>query len=294
MQRLIGASMNRYRNWFLLFAWIAGSVCWQSPLPAQQRSFLKMPTRKFRTPDEMLLFVPSRFPEGDWQTDQVTFEDVFFQAADGTQLHGWYCPCEQPRATILLSHGNAGNVAFRTRWLQLLQSRLKVSVLIYDYRGYGRSEGKTTVPGAIQDGQAARKKLAELSGRPLNEIVLMGESLGGAVSVQLAAQSPPKALILQSTFTSFHDVSKVHAPKLAWLVPKSRLNSLAALKQIQAPLLVSHGTVDTVIPFTHGQSLFQAANEPKQFVSIEAVGHNDWIREEYIQALSRFLDELNR
>ena len=179
--------MNRYRNRFLLFAWIAGSVCWQSPLPAQQRSFLKMPTRKFRTPDEMLLFVPSRFPEGDWQTDQVTFEDVFFQAADGTQLHGWYCPCEQPRATILLSHGNAGNVAFRTRWLQQLQSRLKVSVLIYDYRGYGRSEGKPTVPGAIQDGQAARKKLAELSGRPMNEIVLMGESLGGAVSVQLAA-----------------------------------------------------------------------------------------------------------
>ncbi|QDT59068.1 Putative aminoacrylate hydrolase RutD [Stieleria bergensis] len=286
--------MNRYRSWGLLLAGFACSVCWQASLSAQQSSFIKMPTRKFRTPDEMLLFVPSRFPEGDWQTDQITFQDVFFQAADGTKLHGWYCPCDQPRATILLSHGNAGNVAFRTRWLRILQTRLKVSVLIYDYRGYGRSEGKPTIPGAIQDGQAARKKLAELSGRPLNEIVLMGESLGGAISVQLAAESPPKALVLQSTFTSFHDVAKVHASKLAWMVPKSRLNSIEALKQVQAPLLISHGTVDTVIPLTHGQALYRAAEEPKEFVSIEAVGHNDWIRDEYIESLSRFLDGLDK
>ena len=286
--------MNRYRSWGLLLAGFACSVCWQASLSAQQSSFIKMPTRKFRTPDEMLLFVPSRFPEGNWQTDQITFQDVFFQAADGTKLHAWYCPCDQPRATILLSHGNAGNVAFRTRWLRILQTRLKVSVLIYDYRGYGRSEGKPTIPGAIQDGQAARKKLADLSGRPLNEIVLMGESLGGAISVQLAAESPPKALVLQSTFTSFHDVAKVHASKLAWMVPKSRLNSIEALKEVQAPLLISHGTVDTVIPLTHGQALYRAAEEPKEFVSIEAVGHNDWIRDEYIESLSRFIGGLDK
>ncbi len=96
---------------------------------------------KWRSIDESLLFFPSKYPEGNWNPKDLRFEDVFFTADDKTKLHGWYCPCDHPRGVLLIAHGNAGNVASRAAWLRYLQSKLKLSVFIFDYRGYGRSEG---------------------------------------------------------------------------------------------------------------------------------------------------------
>ncbi len=166
--------------------------------------------------DELLLFVPSKFPSGDWNPKDLEFQDVFFAAEDGTKLHGWYCPADNPRAVLLLSHGNAGHVASRAPWLRYLQTRVKVSVFMFDYRGYGRSEGTPTIEGVLQDATAARAKLCELADVKDSEMLLMGESLGGALVVQLAAESPPQGLILQSTFSSLRDVANVHYPKLSW------------------------------------------------------------------------------
>ncbi len=187
--------------------------------------------------DELLLFFPSKFPAGDWNPKDLRFKDVFFSADDETKLHGWYCPCNNPRAVLLLAHGNGGHIASRTPWLRYLQNRARLSVFIFDYRGYGRSEGTPTVEGAIQDATAARAKLRELAAVKDSEMLLMGESLGGAIVVQLAVDSPPRGLILQSTFSSLRDVADVHYPKLSWLVPRKKLDSVAQIVRYRGPLL---------------------------------------------------------
>ena len=126
-----------------------------------------------------MLFFPTKYPEGDWQPADLQFEDVFFASEDGTQLHGWYCPAQSPQATVLIAHGNAGHVASRADWLICLQSRLRVSTFMFDYRGYGRSRGLPTVRRVLEDARAARRKLSEMLSLEDSEIALMGESLGG-------------------------------------------------------------------------------------------------------------------
>ena len=130
--------------------------------------------RSARSIDELLLFFPSKHPEGDWNPADLEFVDVSFTADDKTRLHGWYCPCEKPRATVLVAHGNAGNIAGRAEWLRLLQSRLRVSAFMFDYRGYGRSEGVPTVEGVLKDARAARKQLARLAKVKETDMILMG------------------------------------------------------------------------------------------------------------------------
>jgi len=243
--------------------------------------------------EDLLLFFPLKYPVGNWKPQDLHFQDVFFASEDGTQLHGWYCPAEHPRAVVLAAHGNAGHVASRAPWLRYLQSRAKVSVFMFDYRGYGRSEGQPTIAGVIQDATAARAKLRELASVKDLEMLLMGESLGGAIVVQLAAQSPPKGLILQSTFPSLRDVADVHFPNLSWLVRRDQLDSAGQLALLQVPLLQSHGTADRTIPFPLGEKLFHAAGDPKQFVRIEGAGHNNWLTEPYLKELNRFLAQLS-
>jgi uncharacterized protein len=259
-----------------------------------QESAERKPFERARIPslDERLLFFPAKHPAGDWAPRDLRFEDVWFTAKDGTRLHGWYCPREGSRATILIAHGNAGNVATRVGWLRYLQSTARVSTFMFDYRGYGRSEGVPTVEGVLDDAREARAKLRELAGIQDAEMVLMGESLGGAIAVQLAAESAPRALILQSTFSSLRDVADVHYPGLSWLVPKAKLDSAARIAQYHGPLLQSHGDADRVIPFTSGEQLFRAANEPKSFVTVPGAGHNDWLTEHYLRRLDAFIDRI--
>ncbi len=233
---------------------------------AQEESSKAQNEAKPQSIDELLLFFPDKYPSGDWTPKDLRFEDVYFAADDKTRLHGWYCPCDNPRAVILLAHGNAGHVASRAPWLRYLQSKAKVSIFIFDYRGYGRSEGTPTVDGALQDARAARAKLCEIASIADSKMLLMGESLGGAIAVHLASESAPRALVLQSTFSSLRDVADVHFPKLSWLVPPSRLNSLNKIVKYHGPLLQSHGDRDQTIPFAIGEKLFGAANEPKTMI----------------------------
>lgn len=248
---------------------------------------------KLPSVDELLLFFPAKFPNGNWTPKDLRYQDVFFAATDGTKLHGWYCHADNPRAVVLAAHGNAGHVASRAPWLRYLQTRAKVSVFMFDYRGYGRSEGTPTVEGAIQDATAARVKLCELANVKDSEMLLMGESLGGAIVVQLAAKSPPRGLILQSTFSSLRDVADVHYPKLSWLVPRNKLDSATQIAVSRGPLLQSHGTADRTIPFSLGQKLFQAANEPKQFVAIDNADHNNWLTDAYLRRLDEFITRMS-
>jgi uncharacterized protein len=287
----MSAVQNQYS--IALVAVAVFAVTWVDRCHGQQ-TLESYDSTKAKVPsiDEMLLFFPSKFPSGDWNPPNLQFQDVFFAAKDSTKLHGWYCPAENPRAVVLIAHGNAGNVASRAQWLRYLQSEARLSVFMFDYRGYGRSEGKPTVEGAIQDATAARAKLCELANVKDSEMLLMGESLGGSIVVQLAADSQPRALILQSTFSSLRDVADVHYPRLSWLVSPKKLNSASRIGLYRGPLLQSHGSSDRTIPISSGTKLFQAANDPKLFVTIENADHNNWLTDAYLKQLDAFIQRV--
>ena len=247
--------------------------------------------------EERFIFFPDRYDgSSDWQPVALDYQDIDFQAADGTRLHGWYCPHEEPRAVILFAHGNAGNITHRTDIARRLQ-RMGTSVFLFDYRGYGRSEGSPGEQGILRDARAARKKLAELAGIDEADIVVMGRSLGGAVAVDLAGRDGARGLIVESSFSSMPDVAAVHYSWLPvrWVV-RNRFDSITKIKGYKGPLLQSHGEADRTIPIELGQRLFDACpgieGESKQFYSIAGWDHNDRQPPRYYELLDRFIDEL--
>lgn len=242
--------------------------------------------------EHRLAFVPVRYPLGDWQPEEIQPEDAWFAAADGTKLHGWYVEHPQPRAVILFCHGNAGNVTFLASMLDGLRREQGVSVLAFDYRGYGRSTGRPSEHGLLQDARAARRWLARRANVAEDEIVLMGQSLGGAVAIDLATDGA-RGLILASTFTSFPDVAQSHVIVPVKSLTTLEFNSLEKIRQYAGPVLISHGDADEIVPFDQGQSLYDAAPGPKKFVRIPSGRHNDRLPPEYWDSLDRFLRELD-
>ncbi len=240
--------------------------------------------------ENSLIFFPARYPEGDWRPAGLEFEDVFFQSGEGTPLHGWYVPCKTPRGVVLFCHGNAGNITHREEIIRRLRDVSGVTVFIFDYRGYGRSEGKPSGQGVLDDARVARAWLARREGIAEDRLILMGESLGGAVAVDLAAEKGARGLILESTFTSLADVGAYHYPWLPVRVfLRTRLDSLGKIKNYRGPLFQSHGDADTIVPFKFGRALFDAANEPKQWITAAGADHNDLRSRQYYERLGQFV-----
>jgi fermentation-respiration switch protein FrsA (DUF1100 family) len=243
--------------------------------------------------ENSLIFIPTKYPGGWWEPRGLKVEDANFTAADGTKLHGWFVASQQPEVVILFCHGNAGNITHRVDLMETLPQYVDVSLLVFDYRGYGKSEGSPNEVGVLADARAARAWLANRTGVAESGIVLMGESLGGAVAVDLAAEDGTRGLVLEDSFTSLPDVAAYHYPWLPvrWLM-RSKLNSLEKIRKYHGPLLVAHGDVDTIIPYAFGKQLFQAANEPKQFITQHNADHNDPRDEEFYERLGKFLKSL--
>lgn len=243
--------------------------------------------------EEALIFHPLRYPAGEWRPVGLVFEDAEFAAEDGTRLHGWFVPHENPRAVVLFAPGNAGNITYRTDRLRRFQRAMGVAVLIFDYRGYGRSEGRPTERGVLADARAARRWLAERTGVAETDVVLLGESLGGGVMVDLAARDGARALILENTFTSLPDVAAWHYPVFpVRLLMRSRLSSLDKIAAYRGPLLQCHGDADAIVPCALGERLFAAANQPKRFVTLPGHDHNDPLPLAWHEAMNEFLNEL--
>ena len=240
--------------------------------------------------EESLVFVPTRLDADPAVPADLAVENAWFQSADGTKLHGWYVRHEHPRAVVLFCHGNGGNITHRTDVLRLLNRRVGVSALIFDYRGYGRSEGEPNERGVLADARAARDWLARREKMPEDQIVLMGESIGGAVAVDLAVDGA-RALIIENSFSSLPDVAAYHYPLLPvqWCM-RTRLNSAAKIGGYHGPLLQSHGERDTIVPIRLGLRLFEAANEPKRFLRFPGRDHNDGRPPGYYDTLRDFLD----
>lgn len=243
--------------------------------------------------EDRLIFIPFRYPEGEWQPAGLAVVDAWFVADDGVRLHGWYLPHPQPVAYVLFCHGNAGNITHRAEVLRQMHHRVGAAVLVFDYRGYGKSEGSPNEDGVLRDARAARRWLAQQAQIPETHVVLMGESLGGAIAVHLAAELPGRALILENTFTSLPDVAAWHFPWLPvrWMM-RSKLDALAKIRLCRTPLFQSHGDRDTIVPYPMGRRLFEAAAEPKQFYTLPGADHNDPHPPEYYEALRKFLQSL--
>ncbi len=241
--------------------------------------------------ENSLIFFPLRYPEGDWRPTDFPFEDARFQAADGVKLHGWYVPHDRPRAAVLYCHGNGGNITHRAPMLLALREEVGASVLIFGYRGYGKSEGQPDEAGVLADARAARAWLARREGIAESDVVLFGESLGGAVAVDLAASDGARALILEATFSSIGDVAAHHYPFLpVRLLMRTRLDSAAKIGRYRGPLLMIHGDADTIVPYRYGRRLFEAANEPKQMLTLPGHDHNDPLDRAVFAAMREFLD----
>jgi len=240
--------------------------------------------------EESLIFFPSRFPEGDWHPP-LSVEDAWFEAADGVRLHGWFLAHPQARRVVLYCHGNAGNITHRADILEDIHRYFDASVLVWDYRGYGRSEGRPTEQGILADAEAARNWLVQRTGWPADRLVLWGHSLGGAVAVHLAATTGAEALVLESTFPSLPDVAAYHYPRLPvrWLM-RNRLDALGLIGQYQGPLFQSHGEADSIVPIELGRKLFESANPPKQFLPLPSTDHNDPLGPDYYQKVKEFFE----
>lgn len=235
--------------------------------------------------------LPSRAVERSPSAMGLIYEPIELVTSDEIHLDGWFLPALEERGVILFCHGNAGNISHRLDSL-LLFHRMGYSTLIFDYRGYGRSQGRPSEAGTYLDVEAAWRYLTRERSIAPSRIILFGRSLGAAVAVHQAVIHSPGALIVESGFTSVPDIGAELYPFLpVRLLSRLDYNVQEQLPRVSCPVLVVHSRDDEIIPFRHGRALYAAANEPKQFLELRG-GHNDGFLqagEAYTQALANFL-----
>lgn len=255
----------RWPSLLLMIAWtVAASGC-----------RLLGPLSPFR-PVEQVLIYPQSVALSSAPAEPTAGYQVWIETDDHQHLDARYFPHPYPQAVALYCHGNLGTIE---KWADLarrLSQQHRLSILVFDYRGYGRSTGVTNERGILHDAEAARQWVAnENEIRPC-DVVLIGRSLGGAVAVDLAANGGARGLILESTFSSLPDLAELHAP---WLFPEwnmtQRLNSVEKIKRYSGPLLQSHGNADQLIPLAVAEELFENAPGPKKFIVVPEASHRD-------------------
>lgn len=221
----------------------------------------------------------------------LKFLDVYLTAKDGIKLSGWYIPKEQPKGIVLFCHGNAGNISHRLDSIQTF-NHLGLSVFIFDYRGYGRSSGRPSEAGTYMDAEAAWDYIInELKYQPEN-VIIFGRSLGGAIASWLAKEKSPAGLISESAFSSIGDIGSELYPFLpVRLLAKFDYNAKEYISKANCPVLIVHSRQDDIIPFRHGQRIFKAAKEPKEFLEISGSHNEGFILSaaKYEEGLSSFI-----
>lgn len=251
----------------------------------------------FRWFEHKQVYFPMSRMDAEHRVLGPSSEDVYFAAADGVRLNGWFFPAaaaaRRGNTAILICHGNAGNISHRVELCDLLL-QMGVAVFVFDYRGYGRSEGTPSEEGTYLDAVAAHQWLVK-KGFAATNVMVLGESLGGAVAAELATRVPVGAIMLQSTFTS---IPALGAELFPWLPVKLicsiRYDTLSKLPAIRVPVLVVHSRGDSIIGYHHGEKNFAAAKGPKMFCEIFG-DHNDWLVSDvntYRSGIEKFLSRL--
>lgn len=247
-----------------------------------------------QTNQSMLVYFPSKDIIATPDSIGLVYEDVELRTNNNTKLHAWYIPKKDAKTTLLFLHGNGKNISYRLDLIQILNS-LGMNVLIVDYRGYGKSEGISTEKNTYDDARIAWKYLLENKNTKPEDIIIFGRSLGGAIAANLGSEVNPKGMILDSTLSS----TKEFASDVYPFIPQSMIDfSYGAskyLKDINSPLLVLHSMDDEIIPYKHGRKVFQSANEPKRFVTLQGSHNESFLvsRELYIKSIQRFLEAID-
>lgn len=236
-------------------------------------------------PDKQLSNTPAIFG--------VNYSSVSIATADGETLHGWWVPVPDATGTVLFFHGNAGNISHRINYLTMFK-QLGYNTLLFDYRGYGESSGTPSESGTYLDAQAAWQHLIVTQKIVPEQMVLFGESLGGPIAAWLAAREKPGLLVLASTFTAVSDLATQIYPFLPvrW-INRFEYNTLESLQSVTCPVFIAHSPQDEIVPFQHGQRLFQTVSGPKQFLTLQG-GHNNgfiFMQPAWQKALGAFMDE---
>lgn len=204
----------------------------------------------------------------------LDFEKIIFNSSDGLKLTGWYIPADTSQPTVLFCHGNGGNITHRLDSINIFHD-LGLNCFIFDYRGYGNSEGSPTEEGTYLDADAAYKWLTEQKNVSADDIIIFGRSLGGSIAAYLATRVEPKSLIIESGFTSYADVGAKFYPYMPvrWFA-RYAYKTIDYIKKVNCPVMVIHSRNDEIIPFEFGLRLYEAANQPSEFVEIFG-SHND-------------------
>ncbi len=222
-----------------------------------------------------------------WQSEEVWCD------VGGEKTHGWWIPVPEARGAVLFSHGSGRNISGYLEDAALYREQ-GLSVLLYDYGGYGSSSGKASEPRCYADARAMWSYLTETQGVPPEKIILAGSSMGGGVTVELATHVTPAAVILESTFTSVPDVLSDTYPFIPadWIC-HIQFRNKDKIQHITRPLLLFHSREDTVVPFAHGRQLYEKAPGPKTFVEIQGAHHGGKFtsRDLYSESLKKFIGE---
>jgi len=227
--------------------------------------YFMQPTFLYR-PVRQILYTPGELG--------LDFESVVFESADGLRLTGWYVPADDSEVTVLFCHGNGGNISHRLDSINIFYN-LGVNCFIFDYRGYGESDGKPGEQGTYLDVEAAYKWLMEEKNVSPDSIIIFGRSLGGSVAAYLAAKVEVKALIIESCFTSYADIGKkFYSYMPVRLFAKFGYPTIDYVRDVNCPVMIIHSRDDDIIPFEFGQKLYEAVDAPSEFVEIFG-GHND-------------------
>lgn len=224
---------------------------------------------------------------------RLQYEDITMKTSDGLNLNAWYIPAKSQVGTVLFCHGNGGNISYSLDVAETL-NKLNLNVLIFDYRGYGKSEGSPTENGTYTDAETAYQWLLKDKNIPENSIIVMGRSLGAAIAANLAKNHSPRILILESGFSSTPDVAAKQYPIFpVRLLCRYKYKTAEYVKDIKCPLLVVHSTEDEIIPYANGKRIFNSAKEPKEFLVIKG-SHNEGYSDSgdsYVNGLRNFIEK---
>ena len=243
-----------------------------------------MQDRMLYFPDRQILLTPKDIG--------LEYEEVSLQTKDNITISGWYIPAKHEKGVLLFCHGNAGNISHRLESIEIFHNA-GLSVLIFDYRGYGKSEGKPSEKGTYRDAEAAWNYLVEVQGKTPDRIIVFGRSLGAAIAADIALKKIPAGLILESSFLSVPEMGKRYYP---WIpvkyISKFQYSTIDKIQSIACPKLIIHSPDDEIVPFEHGKSLFEKAVQPKDFLKIKG-GHNDGFvisGDLYLEGLENFVN----
>lgn len=217
----------------------------------------------------------------------LDYENISIITEDGVKITGWFIPSESPRATFLFAHGNGGNISHRLEKIRMF-NKLNVNTFIFDYRGYGASDGSPSENGFYLDAQAAYNYLLSDKKIPSQQIIGYGESLGGAVIIDLAVRNEMGGLIIENSFTSVIDMGKKIFPFIPAFLYKAKFDSASKIIDVSCPVLAFHSPEDEIVPYELGQRLFEAAPGPKYFVNLRG-GHND----AFLDSEALFISEID-